>query len=60
MKYSPERAGYPPMNTTLPVGSVALELPVPYFVLFHPTPQGGLLASLSKHLVFNSVSLIYR
>lgn len=49
----PVWAVYPPTNAIVPVGSMALKRPLPYFSIFHPPRKGGLLATLSKHLPFH-------
>jgi hypothetical protein len=47
-----------PISVTLPEDYVVSIPPVPYFSIFHPPSQGGLLASLSKHPLFHSISLV--
>jgi hypothetical protein len=51
------RAYCSPPNTTVLVGSPAVEPDVPHFLICHPTPQRGLLASMSKQLVSHSIYL---
>ena len=45
----PERADFSPTNAIVPVDFEVLEPPVPYFLISHPPPQGGLPASLLTH-----------
>jgi len=60
VKHGPEWAGCPPTNVIAQVDLAALQPPVSYFVIFHSTPWGGLLPSLSTYLLFDSISLIDR
>jgi hypothetical protein len=52
------RAYHWPITSTLPEDYVVSKQPVPYFLIFHPSPEGGVPASLSMHPLSHSISLV--
>jgi hypothetical protein len=54
----PVEASHWPIPSIVPADYAVLKPPVPYFLIFHPPPQGGLPASSLKHPPFHSISLV--
>jgi hypothetical protein len=54
----PVRTSHLLISLTVPEDYAVLKPPVPYFLIFHPPPQGGLPASSSMHLLSHSISLV--
>jgi hypothetical protein len=47
-----------PISSILSEDYAVSKPPVPYFLIFYPPHQGGLPASLSKHLLSHPISLV--
>jgi hypothetical protein len=53
-----DRVGCLPTNTIVPVGFAPVEPLVPYDLIVHPHPQGGLPASSLTQLAFHWISQV--